>query len=241
MNTRTHIHGTACIVYDADRISHAGMNLFDPEYWEKQGAVVGEAPGRGRALFLETDFAAAVLRQYLRGGWASRVSRHHYVFTGYERSRPVMEYRMLERLHGADLPVPEPLAALCRREGRLYSGWLMTRRIPHAATLADVIGGRRDTEVLWTDTGVAIRRFHDYGVIHADLNARNILVDETGGIHLIDFDRARVRSGDARAFGSNLDRLHRSLEKVWPKAFKGQLLPAWRKLLEGYGPSAKSS
>lgn len=239
MKTRTHIHDTAFIVYDADRISQVGPHLFDPEYWEERGAVVGEAAGRGRALFLEADFAAAVLRQYLRGGWASRFSRHHYVFTGYERSRPVLEYRMLERLHSGGLPVPEPLAALCLREGRLYSGWLMTRRIPNTATLADLIGGRRDTEVLWLDTGAMIRRFHDDGVIHADLNARNILVDAEGGIHLIDFDRARVRSGDSRAFSSNLDRLHRSLEKVWPGASMDQIIPSWRKLLEGYHSGTK--
>ena len=34
-----------------------------------------------------------------------------------------------------------------------------------------------------------------FGLIHADLNARNILVDAEGSIFLIDFDRARIRRG----------------------------------------------
>ncbi|MBT8047037.1 MAG: 3-deoxy-D-manno-octulosonic acid kinase [Xanthomonadales bacterium] len=234
MKTRTHKIDAALIVYDADYIPHPGMHLFDPEYWAEQSALEGEATGRGRALFLDAGFAPAVLRQYLRGGWASRVSRNRYVFAGFERSRPVMEYKMLEQLFSAGLPVPAPLAALCQQDGRLYSGWLMTHRIVHSLPLADVIGGRRDTESLWEEMGACIRRFHDYGVVHADLNARNLLVGEDGTVHLIDFDRARIRKGDTRAFGSNLKRLRRSLEKVWPKAFREQFQPSWSRLLDGY-------
>ena len=221
------------IVYDADQIRHPDSHLFEPRYWEEQGAVTGHATGRGSTLFLETEFGHAVLRQYLRGGWAARVSRDRYVFSGFEQSRPVKEYQVLEALSVAGLPVPEPLAAICVRDGRLYSGWLMTRRIMHSVPLADVIGSRRDTPDLWRETGACIRRFHDFGLVHADLNARNILLAEDG-IHLIDFDRARLRKGDSRAFSSNLRRLHRSLEKVWPKASRGRLDPAWIALLGGY-------
>ena len=221
------------IVYDADQIRHPDSHLFEPRYWEEQGAVTGHATGRGSTLFLETEFGHAVLRQYLRGGWSARVSRDRYVFSGFEQSRPVKEYQVLEALSVAGLPVPEPLAAICVRDGRLYSGWLMTRRIMHSVPLADVIGSRRDTPDLWRETGACIRRFHDFGLVHADLNARNILVAEDG-IHLIDFDQARFRPGEPVNGEGNLNRLKRSLVKLWPAGKKPALQTAWTALKVAY-------
>ena len=234
LNTLTHKQDSLLIVYDADQIRHPGEHLFEPEHWRGQGAVVGEAPGRGTALLLETEFGPAVLRQYLRGGWAARVSRDRYHFSGFDRSRPVQEFRILEELLAIGLPVPEPLAAMCLRDGSLYTAWLLMRRIMNVTPLADLIEGRSDDPVLWRTTGAEICRFHQAGVIHADLNARNILVGEGDHIHLIDFDRARLRKGDSSAFRSNLKRLHRSLQKVWPRPFRGRLEACWTQLLEGY-------
>jgi 3-deoxy-D-manno-octulosonic acid kinase len=234
VNTRTHNKDSLLIVYDADHIQHPGSHLFDADDWEQQGALVGEAEGRGKVLFLETAFGAAVLRQYLRGGWAAMVSRDRYLFSGFETSRPVLEYKVLEQLAAAGLPVPEPLAAMCVRDGRFYSGWLMTRRIMGVTPLADLIESHRGDQELWQKTGACIRRFHDFGLVHADLNARNILVDEGGRVFLIDFDRARLIKGQSRAFQRNLQRLHRSLRKFWPKPHMRQLESCWMQLLAGY-------
>ena len=112
-----HKQDSLFIVYDADCVKQPGPELFDAAWWERREAVVGEAAGRGTALFLETPFGPAVLRQYLRGGQAARVSRDRYLFTGFERARPIAEFRMLARLAGMGLPVPDPLAAMCRRNG----------------------------------------------------------------------------------------------------------------------------
>lgn len=234
MKTRAHKQDSRLIVYDADTIQHAGAFLFDPEYWMEQGGITGEAEGRGRALFLETEFGQAVLRQYLRGGWAARASRDRYVFNGFDKSRPVLEFAILEQLSALGLPAPQPLAAMCVRDGAFYKGWLLMRMIPAATPLAEVIPSRQGAPELWRGVGVCIRRFHDHGLIHADLNARNILVGEANEIHLIDFDRARLRENDSRAFSSNLRRLHRSLQKVWPRPHRGHLESCWTLLLAGY-------
>jgi len=138
MKASTHKQDSRVIVYDADLIQQPGAHLFAADAWERSGSVVGQAPGRGSALFLETGFGPAVLRHYLRGGWAARLSRDRYLYAGLERSRPIAEFHMLARLYKQGLPVPRPLAAQCKRAGIFYSGDLITRRLMDVIPLADL-------------------------------------------------------------------------------------------------------
>lgn len=240
MNPQTHKDQSALIVYDADSVQQPGKALFDPSFWERRGGLQGTAEGRGSALLLETDFGSAVLKHYLRGGWVARFSRDRYLFTGPSRARPIAEFRTLLRLAAAGLPVPQPLAALCDHSAIFYRGALLTRRIMPAETFAERFGRDDDDAELWRRVGACIRRFHDYGVVHADLNARNILVGGAGEVHLIDFDRARFRPG-SRAFRANLARLQRSIKKLWPKTRSGEMSRCWQQLLAGYAepPASK--
>jgi 3-deoxy-D-manno-octulosonic acid kinase len=235
VKARSQKQDSLTIVYDADRIPQPDPELFDPAYWRGRGALAGEAAGRGSALLLQTAFGPAVLRQYLRGGWPARFSRDCYLFLGYARSRPLAEFGVLAELVQAGLPVPAPLAALCARRGLCYRGSLLMARIPDVSPLADLLAARGEDAVLWRRCGETIRRFHAAGVVHADLNARNLLVGPGHAIHLVDFDRARIREGDVTGFRRNLARLKRSLEKLWPPAGRGRLEPCWRWLLDGYG------
>ena len=234
MNPRNHKLDSAFIVYDADRVQHPDVRLFDPAYWKQQGGLAGEAVGRGSALFLDTPFGETVLRQYLRGGLPGRFIRDRYLFTGWERSRPVAEFNMLARLTGEGLPVPRPIAALARRHGPSYTGSLMTQRIMGALPLADLMVERSGRPEFWGSVGACIRHFHERGVVHADLNARNILVDLQNRVYLIDFDRARIAPGQAAAFRKNLDRLRRSFEKLWPVGVRERLDDCWHGLVDGY-------
>lgn len=229
MNPLSYKQKSLVIVYDADRMQQPTPGLFLRDYWEQQGAIVGQARGRGNALLLDTPFGAAVLRQYLRGGWPAHVSDDRYLFTGYERARPMREFHMLARLSAMSLPVPSPLAAQCLRDGPFYRGWLLMERIPDAPTLVDLL-----EEIPWLRVGAAIRHFHDAGVVHADLNARNVLVGRNGVVHLVDFDRARISVGDSAAFQANLRRLKRSLNKCWPADSAARLQAGWNELLDGY-------
>jgi 3-deoxy-D-manno-octulosonic acid kinase len=110
----------------------------------------------------------------------------------------------------------------------------MTRRLLYAQTLADLVGSKRFEVSLWRAVGSTIRLFHDQGVVHADLNARNILVTPENRVYLIDFDRARIRTADTRAFRANLKRLRRSLDKFWPEESADRLEECWGMLTEGY-------
>ena len=225
--------GSRAIVYDANRIPQPGPDLFEPGFWKGLGAVVGQAQGRGNALLLETPFGPAVLRQYQRGGMAAKISRDRYIYCGYSRSRPLLEAGILAQLYAQGLPVPQVLAASCERHGLVYNGALITARIADAHPLADCLAGSSGSDALWTEIGRCLRRFHKAGVYHADLNARNILVDNIGKVWLVDFDRARFMKPDSRKLRQNLARLLRSLGKLGTVS-DAELETGWRSLMAGY-------
>ena len=238
MNPALHKETAVAIAYDAERLDIPDINYFDVEYWRGQNALTGAAVGRGNSWFVNAPFGSVVLRQYLRGGWIARVSRAHYFFTGIERSRPLREFNILVSLFELGLPVPVPIAALCRHHGILSTGALITEKIEQTRTLADVLpsgaSGPSMSKESWAKIGNCIRRFHQAGVWHADLNARNVLLDSAGQVYLIDFDRARFTAGKKVHGQGNLSRLKRSLRKLWPGTHAEALQPAWEHLMAGY-------
>src|SRR3546814_1403765 len=70
-----------------------------------------------------------VLRNYLRGGMAEKVSRDRYVWRGADRTRSFAEFRLLRDLLKQDLPVPRPIAASYLREGPFYRASILMERL----------------------------------------------------------------------------------------------------------------
>lgn len=184
-----------------------------------------EAPGgRGSVRFFTVAGREFVLRRYLRGGLAARFSRDGYLWLGESRTRSFRELRLLGRLADMGLPVPRPVAARYRRSGLFYRGELVTERLPGASSLASRWLAGEASDADWSAAGRCIRRFHDAGVRHADLNAHNVMLDGSGSVWLLDFDRGRVvRPGAWRE--RVLARLARSLGKIAASAGRGE---EWR-------------
>lgn len=237
MDPRTRKLDSGAIVYDADLCSDAGLepdaSWFQAQRWEEDHRVIARPRGRGAALVIETPLGRAVLREYLRGGWVAKYVRSRYLFTGYGRSRPFREFQVLRRLAELGLPAPAPVAGLCRRHGLSCSGALITLEIESAGPLEERLEDL--DEAAWKAVGACIRKFHDHGLVHADLTVRNILIREGSDVHLVDFDRARFSEGAKRAFRRNLERLQRSLRKAWLEDDIDMDELAWMHLLEGYG------
>lgn len=228
MRLATYQSGKVSILYDATSLCDAehgpqiGAELLDPEHWQRQGLVVGQAPGRGQSLFLDAGEHQWVLRPYRRGGLIARLSTDHYIWTGLQRTRAFREMRLTASLHQAGLPVPRPILAGVERHGLTYRAALITQRLPQTIALAehltkeylanDDTGSSPLEDPLLMEVGRVIRRFHDHGLDHVDLNARNLLVDDQQRIWLIDLDRCRLRSpGTWRQ--ANLARLSRSFQR----------------------------
>jgi len=227
------ITGCRAIVYDANRISQPDASLFDPAFWLQAGAVADQAIGRGNALILDTPYGPAVLRQYLRGGAAAQFSKDRYFFWGYLRSRPFVEAHLTAHLATLGLPVPQILGGMCLRQGLTYSGALLTQQIPAARTLGELMIGLSKDDPLWSAVGKCLRLFHSAGVYHADLNARNILIDQRQKVWLIDFDRGCILDSGNQRLRWNLRRLLRSLRKqnAMPEA---ELEACWQQLMLAY-------
>jgi len=127
------------------------------------------------------------------------------------------------------------------RSGLIYRADLLTVRVPGIRSLADRIAEAPGSPVFWTGLGRGIRKFHDAGVFHADLNAYNVQVDRLDRLFLLDFDRGRIlQTGIWQR--KTLARLHHSLKKIkrldQAIHFRAQ---NWNELLEGYFNESRSA
>lgn len=226
------------MLYDASRAGNLRAEWFDPAYWRKRDAITGEAPGRGATLFFVDGKQEYALRHYRRGGLVARVCADRYVWRGEADTRPVAEWHLTYHLAHAGLPVAPPVAARYVRRGLLYRGDLITGRLLGTMSLAAALGQGAVPIVTWVEIGRCLRRFHDLGVCHADLNAHNILLGPERAVHLIDFDRATLRRPGLWR-DANLVRLRRSLDKVTDELPAGRASEAdWHSLLAGYREGA---
>lgn len=206
---------TGAILYDRSILNHISDASFTPEAWPAAAPVQGRlrSTGRGNTLTVSDGEREFVLRHYRRGGWMGRVNRDLYLWLGEERTRAFAEWRLLARLAEMGLPVPHPAAARYQRKGFFYTADLLTRKARDIKPLSVRLAREPAGEGFWRGLGQGIRRFHDAGVYHADLNAYNVQVDVSDGIFLLDFDRGAIKP-PGRWQRDNLARLHRSLHKV---------------------------
>ena len=237
---RSAITGGA-MLYDTSRAGNLSADWFEPRYWESLGALDGSGRGRAAARFVNgADGRRYVLRHYCRGGLMARLSADRFVWHGEQSTRPFAEWQLTYRLHRAGLPVPAPIAARYRHQGSSYTGDIITERLAVVGSLVECLRTGALATLTWISIGRCIRRFHDLGVCHADLNAHNVLLSEEN-VYLIDFDRCQLRAAGLWRDG-NLARLRRSLEKVtWALPAERFGESDWHALLDGYRQSSAKS
>lgn len=206
------------------------LDWFVPEYWGAKASMV-DSGGRGGAWFISNAGKQLVLREYLRGGFASHLSRRTYTYTGEHNVRSFSEFRVLKRLLNMALPVPVPVAAWYRKISPIqYQAAIIIERIQGAKPLADGVDSLNDDD--WHALGQTIRRFHDADVRHADLNCFNVLIVGRD-FFLIDFDKGSIMPPGSRTKWKtdNLNRFARSLRKVAGDTAVNRF---WSTFLNGY-------
>ena len=224
--------GLGAILFDRKQLRQADPDWFLPAKWGERARPV-DSGGRGGAWFVDAPFGPSLLRLYLRGGWAARVSRDKYVWHGANRTRSFEEFRLTRALLAKGLPVPKPIAASYVRDGLGYRASILIERLADVRTLADraQVAG---TDAPWEEAGRLIARFHRAGLDHADLNAHNLLFSPQGHGWMIDFDRGALRIPATRWRENNLARLQRSVLKLRGERDREAVLQDFARLRSAY-------
>ena len=89
--------------------------MVRPGHWGSHARPM-KSGGRGAAWFVDGPFGGAVLRHYLRGGLAARISRDRHLWRGADRMRSFAEFRLLRALP-AQVPGAAPDRRVLRAQG----------------------------------------------------------------------------------------------------------------------------
>jgi hypothetical protein len=171
----------------------AGLDLTGP------AAGLAEAFGRGGV----TRAGDVVLRPYRRGGLVRHVNAGIY----WDRARFQREFQAHRALWAAGLPTVEPLGWAWRPRLWGCEGVFLTR-------LAQAAPWPRSWEPgVLPQLRTLLEALCAWGLHAPDLNATNVLVQPSGAILTLDWDRARWTPGEA-LMGRYRERLLRSLRKL---------------------------
>lgn len=188
-----------------------------------------------------------VVRHYYRGGaLASPLLGDRYFAVG--RPRPVRELLAAHFARARGVPTPAVVAGAVYSAGVWYRADLATEQIPGATDLAEVLWGKNafdvPAEIALFTVGALVRRLERAGILHADLNAKNLLVARTGPdlcAHLIDLDRCCARDpGVPVPTFSMRYRLERSLRKFEDRTGRKLTPGAWSALRSGFSEKDSS-
>ena len=187
---------------------------FDCQQNEQDMATASWKSGRFPVSKFSASGRNLICRHYFRGGVPAHFSRDKFIFRGLENCRSFRELELLHVMMELNLPVPTPIAARCVATGFVYSADIIIEEITNTQTLAQLLTERRLQNSEWQKIGRVIHQFHANDIQHVDLNANNILIDNSGEIFLIDFDRCSRKKYTQLWAKSNLNRLKRSLIKI---------------------------
>lgn len=173
------------------------------------------APKAGRAPLerIAVPGGVGLVRHCRRGGLLGGVLADLYL----DGKRFLRELGVADALVRRGVPTPEPLAGI-RREALpgLYRAEIVVREVPDARDLAAALRAQPERKAeLLAAAARLLRQCHDAGLLHPDLNARNILIAPDGAAMILDLDRAEL--ADELSLGDRLGmvaRLYRSLHKL---------------------------
>jgi 3-deoxy-D-manno-octulosonic acid kinase len=206
--------------------------LNDPAVWQRLLSAAPSGVGRGTTAGIELPAGRRlVLKKLLRGGIAGRLRRESFTGTGRLLANISTPLEAAER--GIPTPAPAALLMVPGPPG-CYRAWLAVEEIAGASDLSTILDS---SSVLSKGETAAVmrlvRRMHDRGLDHRDLNLGNLLLRPAAAgkcqAFIIDLDKARLIAGELpfRRRLAALFRLERSyvkqIERSGARACRGEL------------------
>lgn len=212
--------GTTLIVAADVHESILSAGLDSPENWQRHLDQRGSGAGRGGTARLRlADGTAAVLKQMRRGGALATLWRDRYPGTRRLLDNLLVPLEALRR----GVPTARPLAMLLLGgPPGLCRAWAAFQEIENAPDLTVYLGSTDPPTIEEIDVVTdVVRKMHQEGIEHRDLNLGNLLLrrrpDARSEAFVVDLDRARLWEGPVplRQRIRALCRLERSSVKLF--------------------------
>ncbi len=193
--------GQSALVHP-DFADHVAPALFDESRLQPTAYF-----GRGVIRSLETPHGTVLVRQCRRGGDLKNLFRDKYLL----HNRPRQEIELHREAYARGVHTVLPVGACWSRSGVFFRGSVATLKVDADDLYHKVKQGGGALPEELAACGRAIRSMHAAGVLHADLNMKNLLVHGSEA-WVIDFDKGRIVSdvGNVHA-RANFLRLRRSM------------------------------
>lgn len=179
-----------------------------------------EFQGRGATYGISLGPVRAVVRHARRGGLARSFSADRFLD---HTPRFRREMVIAEQLRAAGIATPAVLAGVAYPSGIAHTADVATERVDGVDLAAIFFGATPPSGIaraeVWKSVGALVRRLHDAGFVHPDLQLKNVLAGPASSsrlpaVWLLDVDTVRsVRLRPAAEKVANIKRFFRSWAK----------------------------
>lgn len=186
--------------------------------------------GRSPIRIIKPDM---VVRPLMHGGFFRHLTGRNFI----SPARTIREIEISSFLISKGIRTPEILGARIQEKGLFCHIEVITRLVPDSVDLLTWLETpREDSLDLLVESGKIVKRIHDLGVFHSDLHVKNILLDSSRSLWVLDLDKAyRLRRLPDILKRLNVNRFLHSLDK-WSVQGRIHLPAEWESgFLQGYG------
>jgi 3-deoxy-D-manno-octulosonic acid kinase len=173
-----------------------------------------------------------VIRTLLHGGFFRHITGNNFLTP----ARTIRELAISNYLALHGIKTPDILAVRIQKKGIFCNIEVISRLVPDSIDLLTYLEKPRgDGKDIIMNAGMLINRIHNLGVYHADLHVKNLLLDSSRSIWVLDLDKAyRLKNLPSFLKRLNIKRFIRSLKK-WQTRGRIYLPEAWEgSFMEGY-------